>query len=158
MVETLAQAIGALRTISRDLHPAALDRLGLPAALQALAERLAHREGWTLHLDLLSADPGGSERLPQSLQVGLFRVAQEALFNIARHAQAQRVWVGLYPSQRDIRLTIRDDGRGCTPEAVRSPGIGWATLHERATLLGGTCRITAHPGKGVEVELWAPLK
>ena len=153
MVDALAQSIEGLRTLSHELRPAAVDQLGLPAALRGLAERLARRQGWTLELDL----PDTLARLPPDLAVTLYRMAQEALYNTARHAGARAVTLALRPVRHGLELRVADDGRGCDPATTRSGGgIGWLTLRERAAALGGLCLIRSQPGQGLELTIWIP--
>lgn len=152
MVEVLTHAIEEIRTLSHELRPAVVDQLGLPAALRGLAERLSRHHGWTLELDL----PDAFARLPSEITVSLYRMAQEALYNIVRHAEARTVGFSLRSIRNGIELRITDDGQGCDPAAKNSGGIGWLTLRERAAALGGTCRIHSKPGHGLEVMLWLP--
>ncbi|NCA81448.1 MAG: sensor histidine kinase [Opitutae bacterium] len=152
MVETLAHTIEEIRTLSHELRPAVVDQLGLPVALRGLAERLARRHGWTLELDL----PDAFARLPSEIAVSLYRMAQEALYNAARHAEARSVGLSLRPVRNGLELRIADDGQGCDPAAENGGGIGWLTLRERAAALGGICRIRSNPGHGLEVTLWIP--
>ncbi|NLG34994.1 MAG: sensor histidine kinase [Lentisphaerae bacterium] len=154
VIETLAHAIEEIRTLSHELRPAVVDQLGLPAALRGLAERLARRHGWGLDLDL----PDVFARLPADTAVSLYRMAQEALYNAARHADARTIGLSLRALRRGIELRVTDDGQGCDPGRTGSGGgIGWLTLRERAAALGGTCRIRSQPGHGLEITLWIPL-
>lgn len=152
MVETLSRSIEEIRTLSHELRPAVVDQLGLPAALRGLAERLARRHNWTLELDL----PDAFARLPSEIAVSLYRMAQEALYNAARHAEARTVGLSLRSVRRGLELRITDDGRGCDPAAGNGGGLGWLTLRERAAALGGVCRFHSTPGHGLEVMLWIP--
>jgi two-component system NarL family sensor kinase len=111
MVETLSRSIEEIRTLSHELRPAVVDQLGLPAALRGLVERLARRHNWTLELDL----PDAFARLPSEIAVSLYRMAQEALYNAARHAEARTVGLSLRSVRRGLELRITDDGRGCDP-------------------------------------------
>lgn len=153
-IDTLAHAIEEIRTLSHELRPAVVDQLGLTAALRGLAERLARRHGWTLDLDL----PDAFAHLSADIAVSLYRMAQEALYNAARHAEARTVGLSLRSRRHGIELRVTDDGRGCNPGITGSGGgIGWLTLRERAAALGGTCRIRSQPGHGLEITLWIPL-
>lgn len=132
-----------LRGLSRDLRPAALDRLGLVPALRELCESMPGAE-------LEAEDP----KLSPDAALCLYRIAQSALGNVARHAQAKRVRVKL--AQRDARtiLEIDDDGRGFAPG--EHAGIGLAGMRERATWLGGTFAVTSSPGAGTRVRVELP--
>jgi signal transduction histidine kinase len=152
MVETLSHAIEEIRTLSHELRPAVVDRLGLPAALRGLADRLARRQGWELQLDV----PDAFARLPSDIAVSLYRMVQEALYNAANHAGARTVSLSLRAVRNGLELRVADDGRGCDPAAESGAGLGWLTLRERAAALGGTCRIRSQPDHGLEITLWIP--
>ena len=143
-----------LRRFSHDLHPANLDRGGLPAALREHCEEVGRRHQLEVELEL----SGDFERLPQEIALALFRVVQEGLANAARHAQAQRVKVRLQRARGGVTLTLSDDGRGFELAAARrGSGLGLAGISERAEMFGGRCRILARPGSGTEIGLWIPL-
>ena len=150
MVGAVSAAIERTRTLSREMHPVAVDRLGLAAALRTLADRLAEANGWTLRLDLAeNAVPPG----PRTVMV--YRMGQELLYNVAKHAAARTVEVSLATDARGLRLVVRDDGRGCDPAAT-PPGMGWIGLRERAAAAEGRCRIERRRSGGLEVDLWIP--
>ncbi|MDY0150015.1 MAG: sensor histidine kinase [Kiritimatiellia bacterium] len=153
MVEALSQSIEEIRTLSHELRPAVVDQLGLAAALRGLAERLARQHQWSLDLDLPSPLPV----LPPEATVSLYRMAQEALYNIVHHANARSVALGLRPLRDGVELRVADNGQGCDPETPGRSGIGWLTLHERTAALGGTCRMVSRPGHGLELVLWIPI-
>jgi len=105
--------------------------------------------------------PSLRRQAPALYETVLFRIAQESLTNVARHAQAQHVSISLQQDQECIRLRIHDDGRGYTQRAHSDPskrhtGLGILGMHERATAVGGTLTITSHPGCGTTVEASLP--
>ena len=152
--QTVQEAIVRLRNLIFELRPAALDREGIAPALR---EYLAtsHRDGAArvrLH-DELQAEPSPETR------VLLYRLTQEALTNVRKHARASQVDVELLPERGGTHITVRDDGVGFDPEAVVevTPGnLGLISMRERATLAGGWCRVTSSPGAGTTVEFWIP--
>jgi signal transduction histidine kinase len=150
----LTEAVGSTRRIAADLRPLILDDLGFAAATQWLVENFEkrHRVGCTLSIepaDLTLAEPYAT---------AVFRIVQESLTNIARHAQASHADVDLRYRDGTLALVIRDDGIGFDPSSARKPGsFGLVGLRERAYLVGGTLRIDTSPGKGTRVEVHLPL-
>ena len=150
---SLAELAEDLRRLSHDLHPAVLERSGLAEALRDHCAEVERRHGLPVRLSLQAAGP-----FPPDLTLGLYRIAQEALANIVRHAGARSVQVTLRTAGGDAHLTVVDDGAGFDPEAARgSGGLGLASLDERARLLGGRCGVTSTPGAGTRIEVAVPL-
>jgi PAS domain S-box-containing protein len=148
-----------VRNLSLDLHPAVLDDFGLPAALRCYARRLAQRGG--LDLDLRVDD--FAERPPPVIEAACFRVAQEALTNIVRHARARGVLVELRHDGATAHLRVRDDGVGFNaaagPEEARSDRhLGLLSMRERVTLAGGDIAVTSRPGEGTEIAATFPVR
>lgn len=144
--------IRGLRAIIADLRPAALDELGLEPALQALVERTAERGGLE---SAASVDLGGV-RLPPELETAAYRVAQEALTNVLKHADATRVEVDAHVSGGVVRIEITDDGRGVGDRPGK--GYGLIGMRERAELAQGSLTVsTAASGRGTTVALELPL-
>ncbi|WP_445149710.1 GAF domain-containing sensor histidine kinase [Baekduia sp. Peel2402] len=141
-VERLADEIANLRSIIAELRPAALDELGLGPALRALVRRVAGGAGLDASVDVDGLDE--EARLPGELETAVYRVAQEALTNVAKHARATRVAVALAASPGELLLTIADDGAGFDLGAP-SGGFGVAGMRERVGLAGGTLSITPSP-------------
>jgi two-component system, NarL family, sensor kinase len=144
-ITALSQAIGEVRRISHDLRPALLDDLGLPAALQHIADELSRRSGLTV-----SVSPQvHEERLPELQAVSLFRVAQEALRNVERHAKARHIDIRLDDAHDRLELRIIDDGVGFDVKNVelsKDRGIGLSNMRERVERNGGTFQLVSHPG------------
>jgi signal transduction histidine kinase len=148
-----------VRNLALDLHPAVLDDLGLPAALRCYARRLAQRGA--LELDLGVADL--PQRLPPAIETTCFRVAQEALTNVARHARARRVLVELRSDGWTVHLLVRDDGIGFDAAAGPADGpadrhLGLLSMRERVALAGGEIVIASKSGSGTEVAASFPLR
>ena len=149
----LAELAEDLRRLSHDLHPAVLERSGLAEALRDHCAEVERRHGLAVRLSLQAAGP-----FPPDLTLGLYRIAQEALANIVRHAGARSVQVTLRTAGGETHLEVVDDGTGFDPEAARgSGGLGLASLDERARLLGGRCRVASAPGAGTRIEVAVPL-
>ena len=141
----LSKAIGEVRRISHDLRPALLDDLGLPAALEHIGNELAQRSG----LQVRVSPQVHEERLPELQAVSLFRVAQEALRNVERHANARNIDIRLDDAGDRLELRITDDGIGFDVQRVeqsRDRGIGLTNMRERVERNGGTFQLISHPG------------
>lgn len=145
-VSALSKAIGEVRRISHDLRPALLDDLGLPAALAHIGNELAQRSGLKVNM----SPHVHEERLPELQAVSLFRVAQEALRNVERHAQATHIDIRLDDAGDRLELRITDDGVGFdikNVELSKDRGIGLTNMRERVERNGGTFVMTSHPGQ-----------
>lgn len=144
-IAALSKAIGEVRRISHDLRPALLDDLGLPAALEHIGNELAQRSG----LQVRVSPQVHEERLPELQAVSLFRVAQEALRNVERHANARNIDIRLDDAGDRLELRITDDGIGFDVQRVeqsRDRGIGLTNMRERVERNGGTFQLISHPG------------
>ncbi len=144
-IASLSKAIGEVRRISHDLRPALLDDLGLPAALAHLGNELAQRSGLEVNVVPQVQD----ERLPELQAVSLFRVAQEALRNVERHARATRIDIRLDDAGDRLALRIDDDGCGFDVQRIEHStdrGIGLTNMRERVERNGGTFQLISHPG------------
>jgi signal transduction histidine kinase len=151
------QMIAQVRSRALDLHPAILDDLGLGAALQWLVERQAQRLALVLSLHGEASLP----KLPPSVELAAFRIAQEAINNAARHSGASRIDVQLGISNGQLRLSVHDNGRGFEagdPLALqRGQSLGLVSMRERAEQLGGSFTIQSHPERGTTVLVTLPL-
>lgn len=147
--------IAAVRRISSDLRPLVLDDLGFSAAANWYIAQFAERSGITVNADLPDTDPahGGA------LATTLFRILQESLTNIARHAEAMHVGVTLRREDRQWRLSITDDGKGFDDMSIRSQrGIGLLGMRERVQMQGGTFVLKSAPNQGTLVEVCIPTE
>lgn len=148
-------SVDFVRRVSSELHPSVLDRLGLPAALEWLLREFERRTGLKCDLRLEAPDLG--ERLDPRAATALFRITQEALTNVARHAGATKVTVSLDREGANLCLKIRDDGTGFSPEEARRKGsLGLLAMEERAALAEGSLTLRSSPGSGSEVEACIP--
>ncbi len=157
-VANVDRAIAGVRDLSLQLRPTILDELGLVSALRWYVDRFAQQSQLALELDLEPFE----ERLPLEVEVGCFRVAQEALTNVLRHAQATRVQVELERRAGRLELRVRDDGRGFDAAAVqaraaRGECAGLSGMRERVSLSGGTLALESEPGRGSLVSASFPL-
>jgi signal transduction histidine kinase len=139
----------------RDLRPAQLDDLGLVAALQFLADEESRRVGIHAHVEV----SGRRKRLDPLVETVLFRVAQEALTNVVRHAAVLEASVELFFFPEMVTLRVCDQGVGFDPHAPPTPPHGWglAGMRERVESVGGELRLVSSPGKGTIVEVDVPL-
>ena len=154
MEKMLDRSVAATRRIASDLRPLMLDDLGLVPAAQWLVENFKERHGIECEIAVTPPDLELSD--PQATAV--FRIMQESLANVARHAAAAHVEVALSCSGNQIRLRVRDDGRGFDPDNPRKPNsFGLVGLRERAHLVDGEIRIESAPGRGTNIEVRIPL-
>lgn len=153
--ESVEICIGRLRRLMFDLRPVGLEQGGLGIVLR---ERLERSQGETgLNFEVLDHTQGES---PADLQVIAFRIAQEALANVRKHAKASKVQVTLDSVDEGLRLRVADDGVGLVPgDEARSPlgHLGLTAMRERAEAAGGWCRVQGRRGEGTTVECWLPL-
>jgi signal transduction histidine kinase len=148
------EAIGNVRQLSQLLRPTILDDFGLEAGLRWLAEGFTHRTG--IEVEFHSALNG---RLPDETETHLFRIAQEALTNVARHAQALRVTISLERKGKEVRLQIKDNGRGLAPATAdeKAPaGMGMIGMRARARSAGGDVTVRSRAGEGVLIDVRIP--
>ena len=142
-----------VRRISRDLRPALLDELGLEAALGRFTRELAAQSG--VKIDLLVRLPA---RSPRNVEVVIYRVVQEALTNVVRHARARNASVVVTADGERVRLVVEDDGAGFDPANLSAADhVGLAGMRERLELLGGSLRIESSKGRGTVVSARVPL-
>ncbi len=153
--ELVEQAANELRRVCRGLRPPALDDLGIVPAIQHLAQDVAEHASFTIDLAL---DLDDDLRLAPDVELCIYRVLQEALNNVLRHARASRVQVRLTSDGDTILLQARDDGDGFDLDETRSfRGIGIEGMHERASLIGGHLQLTSSTGAGTTVTLRVPM-
>ena len=156
MVERVLQQV---HDLSLNLRPSMLDDLGLEPAMRWYTHRQASLAGLAAEFDAEPLD----QRLDPMIETECFRVAQEALTNIVRHAQARAVSVQLSQHDGHLHLSVRDDGIGfevpaMRDQAVRGASLGLLSMEERAALAGGGLELLSAPGRGTEVRAWFPLR
>jgi two-component system sensor histidine kinase UhpB len=152
------QTLRAVRNLSIDLRPSALDDLGLLPALRWYIKEYQQK----CDIEVEFSASGLKDRLPAEMETAIYRIVQESLTNTAKHAHAHKVWVTVAGDGGQVRVHTRDDGTGFdAPAVLRTPwqdrGLGLAGMLERASLLGGRVRITSQPGSGTSVDATVPL-
>jgi signal transduction histidine kinase len=153
---TITESLGRLRQLVFELRPPPLDKTGLAAALDQYGRSLGELAGFRVHLE----DHLAGELSAEQQEIA-YRVAQEALVNVAAHAKAQRVTIWLEDAEDGgARMRISDDGVGFLPgigDAQPDPDhLGLVSMREQAAIAGGWCRVASAPGMGTTVELWLP--
>ncbi|MCS6845525.1 MAG: GAF domain-containing protein [Caldilineales bacterium] len=153
------QTVGRTRMLSLDLHPPALDDLGLVPAIRWYLEQLARRSGLTVSFRV----HGAEQPLSPAVALAVYRILQEATTNVSRHARAGRLDVKLHCTPEALHLQIRDDGQGFDVSAFDAAGglrrgSGLLSMRERAAALGGECLVSSEPGRGTLVDLRIPLE
>ena len=152
--QLIAQTLDDVHNLAVELRPSVLDDLGLEAALQRHIQDYRRR----FHLDIDFIAVGLDERLPPAAETALYRIVQEGLTNIARHAQAHTASILLERRNGRIRVIIEDDGQGfALQQAADSGRLGLYGMRERAELLDGTFTIESEPGKGTSIFVEVPL-
>jgi signal transduction histidine kinase len=148
--------IDSLSALIAELRPAALDQIGLAPALRTLAERKSREGGLEIDVLVRMREDDG-ERLPQETESTLYRLVQEALNNVAKHAGASRAEAVVERSGDVVEVTVSDDGRGFDPAAANG-GFGLTGMRERVVLAGGDLKIDTAPGRGTVVTATIPLR
>ena len=152
--ELVADALRRARELAFDLRPTVLDDVGLAPALERLSADIAQRSGLRVEL---AVGLRANERLAPETETVLYRVVQEALTNIVRHAQASTVSVAVTGLGERVRTQIEDDGVGFDASSRPGPGhLGVVGMEERAYLVGGTVTVTSAPGEGTIVQIEVP--
>jgi signal transduction histidine kinase len=151
----LARLGDDVHALSYQLHPSVLDDLGLSEALKVECAQFSRRE--SLHAELTEFQAPSA--LPPDVQVCLFRIAQEALRNAAKHSRASRVTLAVTTANGCLQLKVSDDGVGFDPAQNRfRRSLGHASMRERARLVGGTVEVESSPGRGTRVAVSLPVK
>jgi signal transduction histidine kinase len=149
--------IKRVRRFSQDLRPSILDDLGLLPTLEELTADLNRQDGLQAEFRIR----GGERRLSSEMELTLFRIAQEALNNVRKHAGASRVVTTVELSDSAVKVTVEDDGKGFNPPTLTDHPthvgkLGLIGMHERARLLGGTLVVNSEPGRGTRVIVSVP--
>jgi PAS domain S-box-containing protein len=142
-----------VRQIAHELHPSVLDDLGLTAALRELCEEFSARERIELHFE----ESNMPARIPGETASCLYRITQEALHNVSRHAQARQVQIALQRRANGLCLKIADNGAGFDPQSISRRSLGLVSMKERVRMIRGEFSLQSQPGRGTEITVLAPL-
>lgn len=151
--EIVVQALQDVRRLAVELRPTALDDFGLVPALERLAETFAERSD----VETVVEPHLGAERLPPEAETALYRLVQEALTNVVKHAEASQVSIVLTRRDGGVTALIEDDGHGFDVDQVDNAALGLVGMRERLALLGGTLAIESAPGEGTTIAAYLPL-
>ncbi len=147
-------AIQVMHCLIGQLRPPALDELGLPGAIEAHIRKFREQTG----LPCLLAMPDDEFTLDPIRSIAVFRVLQESLTNVAKHASASKVRIIVRKTDNELLLQVQDNGKGFDPRLCKNRSFGLSGIRERASLAGGRASIHSSPGKGSKVELRVPLE
>jgi signal transduction histidine kinase len=145
--------LASIQGIAARLRPTLLDDLGLKDAVQHLLSDHERRTGMAVHAELRFEQ----QPVPALLAENVYRILQEGLTNVSKHARCEEVFVGLRVAGGQVALEVRDRGVGLAAEALAGKGLGMLGMRERAELLGGTFAVKAAPGQGTEVQVVIPI-
>ena len=151
--ELVVATLQDVRQLAVELRPSALDDFGLVAALEHLTASFQEQTG--IQVDFVAAL--GEGRLPGEVETALYRIVQEALTNVVKHAHAQRVSIALTRMQHSVKAVVEDDGMGFDPEHTREGGFGVVGMQERLSLLGGRLHVESSAGAGTTIAADVPL-
>jgi len=143
-----------VHNLSRQLHPSILDDLGLVKAVESECTNFSRREG----TEIVFKNENIPTVIPKDISLSLYRIIQEALSNISKHACADHISVFLKHNGHDILLSVQDDGIGFDSAEIREkPGLGFSSMRERASLMHGEFSINSHPERGTVIAVRVPL-
>jgi len=154
-----SRAIDDVRRFSHELRPSVLDRLGLQAALEQIAEDINKLKQMKVELTIDGEEPG----LSDNVKLALFRIVQEALNNARKHAQASKASVNILFRENQVKMEIKDNGTGFDIQEARvragkRGSLGLMSLQERASFIGAKLKIESEPGKGAAIRIEFPLE
>ena len=156
-VRLVDSTIESVQRIAAELRPRMLDDLGLTASLESQVQQFQRANGITCRLHVLLDDEDSGPTREQA--TALFRIVQEALTNVSRHARASLVNIVLEQRDGDLALEVRDNGVGINPEAIEKPSaLGILGMRERAALVEGRLDISGRPGKGTVLSVRIPMR
>ncbi|MCI0441314.1 MAG: ATP-binding protein [Chloroflexi bacterium] len=149
-----------IRNISHRLHPSVI-KVSLAAGLRSLQDQFERSIRVELEIadEVAGMEPGEGSKIPLNVRLGFYRVAEEAMGNVIKHARATQISVKLcVPEGGGLRLAIEDNGRGFAPSESKGRSIGLATIRDHMAAIGGDFEIESAPGQGTKITATAPLK
>jgi signal transduction histidine kinase len=152
--ELVVATLQDVRRLAVELRPKALDDFGLVPALERLSETFADQADVEVHVQAVL----GEERLPREIETALYRIVQEALTNVIKHANARTVSVVLTRQGDRVAVVIEDDGRGFDPGAQPGEGLGLVGMRERIALVDGRLSIESGAGRGTTIAVEVPVR
>ncbi len=151
--ELVVTTLQGVRRLAVELRPSALDDFGLVPAVERLAATVAEQAGPAV--DVVARL--GDERLPADAETALYRIVQEALTNVVKHASARHVSITFVRKGTTAVVVVEDDGRGFDPGATRSDALGFVGMRERVSLVGGRLKLESSPGAGTTLVAEVPV-
>ena len=151
--DRVAEVSNDIRRVAYQLHPSVLDHLGLHVALRSYCAEFSKRDG----IQVKFSGQEHQEPVPEQIALCLYRVTQESLRNVAKHASAKSANVTLETVDSRIHLSIRDNGAGFDTASKHKGGIGLLSMKERVRLVDGEFTLKSKPGRGTRIDVWAPL-
>ena len=153
------QVLESIRGLSRELSPSVLEDLGLSAALHSMAEDFATHSGIETSVSMTEAD----DLFPPESQILIYRIFQESLTNISKHAEARHVSLAIERGESEVNLVVEDNGKGFDTREVAArysmeKGLGLAAMGERARMLEGSLEISSRKGEGTKVTVIIPIE
>jgi signal transduction histidine kinase len=152
--ELVVSTLQDVRRLAVELRPTALDDFGLVAALERLSGSFAEQTGISVDFQTALAD----ERLPEEVETALYRIVQESLTNVVKHARARRVSILLARREGAVKAVVEDDGRGFDPAELAGDGFGLVGMRERLALLGGRLEVESGPEAGTTIAAEVPIR
>jgi signal transduction histidine kinase len=152
--ELVVSTLQDVRRLAVELRPTALDDFGLVAALERLAGSFSEQTGISVDFQTALAD----ERLPAEVETALYRIVQESLTNVVKHARARRVSILLARREGAVKAVVEDDGRGFDPAELAGDGFGLVGMRERLALLGGRLEVESRPDAGTTIAAEVPIR
>jgi len=157
-IEQIREEVAKLRGLIAELRPAALDEIGLRAAVESLVERTLATQGLAIKTEIALASDKGGKRLAPEVESTAYRIVQEGLTNVGKHAGASAAQVRIAETNGQLDVAVRDDGRGFEPSAPRT-GFGLTGMRERVEMLGGTLAVeSSEAGLGTLVRAFIPVR
>lgn len=151
--DMIKEEVRAVREFIFEVRPPSLDQVGLAPTLRAMVERISEQESLTATFE----HHGSKDRLPEAIETIIYRVAQEALRNVAKHAESKEIFVSLEQTPAQVILEVLDDGKGLDLPGAPLGHFGIETMRERVELAGGSFEISRRPGGGTEVRAVIPI-